>query len=264
MTWLLASRRWTSFSRRSALASHGFRRLGSVRPRRASARQRHRSRSGRNVVGPLLYVGVSPTPLTAAFLAVLSLGGGRRCAAALPVRRVHIWRRLAATLAVGLLSAPLAARGFVEPLVNSTRIPTVAQGTSAVRTRRSCSARSTPDSWAHVRLLAPRDPLGLRPRGAGFHAAGDTGARVVHAQMLVLLAAFAATLEPSPTASRRAASGCCLCLVVVAPDSRQLLAGYADWSRLLGGGDPALALWLVAGGFERLVLAGVSRPERWR
>ncbi len=217
------------------------------------------------LLGPLLYLGVSPTPLTAGCLALLSLGGGLalRGRSARPPRAPS-GGGLVATLAVGLLAAPLAARALVEPLVKLD-----AYSDWSLKARLLYGHGGLLLGALDGRLLgAPyasshrEYPLGLPALEAlSFHAAGETGARVVHAQMLVLLAAFAATLwsllrpHVDPLLL-----GCCLCLLVVAPGLHtQLLAGYADVpvACLWAAASLALVLWLVAGGSDHLLLAGV-------
>ena len=217
------------------------------------------------LLGPLLYVGVSPTPLTAAFLAVLSLGGGLvvRGRSARPPRAPS-GGGLAATLAVGLLAAPLAARALVEPLVKldaysdwSLKARLLYGSGGLLLGALDGRLLGAPYAYSHREY-----PLGLPALEAlSFHAASDTGARVVHAQMLVLVAAFATTLwsllRPHVDALLL---GCCLCLLVVAPGLHtQLLAGYADLpvACFWAAATLALVLWLVAGGSEHLVLAGV-------
>jgi hypothetical protein len=217
------------------------------------------------LLGPLLYIGVSPTPLTAGLLAALSLAGGLavRGRSARPPRAPS-GGGLTATVAVGLLAAPLAARALVEPLVKldaysdwSLKARLLYGHGGLVLGALDTRLLGAPYAYSHREY-----PLGLPALEAlSFHAAGTAGARVVQAQMLVLLAAFAATLwsllRPHVDALLL---GCCLCLLVAAPGLHtQLLAGYADvpvacfWA----AATLALVLWLVAGGSDHLVVAGV-------
>lgn len=216
------------------------------------------------LIGALLYAGVSPTPLVALLLAALSLLAGSVLRPRPRSPRDASGGGALAALAVAVLGTPVVLRALVEPLVKLD-----AYSDWSLKARLlyghgglllgALDQRSLGSAYA----FAHREyPLGLPALEAlGFHAAGTPSARVVHAQLLVLLASFAATvwslLRPRVDALLL---GACLCLLTVAPGLHtQLLAGYADvpLACFWAAAALALVLWLLGDGSDRLVLAGV-------
>jgi hypothetical protein len=215
-------------------------------------------------LGMLVYLGVSPTPAVAALLAGLALVGGLALRPRPSAPRDPSGGGALAALAVAVLGTPLALRALAEPLV---KFDSYSDWSLKARLLYghgglllgALDERSLGPAYA----FAHREyPLGLPALEAlGFHAAGSASARVVHAQLLVLLGSFAATvwslLRPRVDPLLL---GACLCLLVVAPGLHtQLLAGYADVPLACFWALAALALllWVLWDGSDRLVLAGV-------
>jgi hypothetical protein len=212
---------------------------------------------------PLVYIGLSPTPIVAVALAAASLGGGL----AVRGRRVRAPSNVSgggriAALACGILIAPLGARSLFEPLL---RFDAYADWSLKARLLYghggvALGALDSRMLGAPYRASHREYPIGLPALEAlDFHAMAKVDSRVIHLQFVLLLCAFVATvwslLRPHVDPLLL---GACLCLLLVSPALHmQLLGAYADMpvACFWAAAALALALWLAGGPADRLALA---------
>jgi hypothetical protein len=213
------------------------------------------------VLPPLVYCGISPTPLVAIPIAAIVLAAGlaRRRRPRPPVDPSG--SGIAVFLVAALAGVPLIVRAATEPL---TKFDAYADWTLKARIlyghgglltgaldRRSLSAYY---SASHREY-----PLGLPSIEAlDFHFMGSADAQLIHLQSVLLAAAFCGTvwalLRPRVQPVILAAT---LLLLLVAPSLHtDLLAAYADApiACLWAAAALAFGLWLLDDGDDRLLL----------
>ena len=214
---------------------------------------------------PLIYAGLSPTPLVVVAITavVLALGvlvqRGRQRAQ--PEPGGH---GLLAAAIVGVLLLPLALRAAFEPLAKfdayadwSLKAKLLYGHGGLVLGGLDQRASSAFYAVSHREY-----PIGLPALEAlDFHAMGGADAQMIHLQFVVVLAAFMATawslLRPRADAALLAGA---LCLLVAAPSLHtQVLAAYADvpLACLWVAAAVAIGLWLWDGRGDLLALGGL-------
>jgi hypothetical protein len=213
---------------------------------------------------PLLYLGLSPTPLVVAALAALSAAAGlaRRRRARGPAQRDASGHGFAAAAILGLLLTPLTLRAAFEPL---TKFDAYANWT--LKARLLYGHGGLISGGLDTRMLngfygaSHREyPLGLPALEAfDFHVMGGADAQIIHLQFVIILAAFLATawafLRPRAGPALLTVA---LCLLVVAPGLHtQVLSAYADvpLACLWVAAVVALARWLWDGRDDLLIVS---------
>jgi hypothetical protein len=196
------------------------------------------------LVPPLIYAGLAPTPLVVGALAAVTVALG------LTLRRRRRKTEaeagghgLVAAAVVLVLLIPLALRAAVEPLVKFDAYADWSLKAKLLYGHGGLIAGSLdPRTLGHLYAASHREyPLGLPAIEAlDFHAMGGADAQLIHLQIVIVLAAFVATVW-SFLRSRvdPAVLTAAMCLVVVAPGVHtQVLAAYAD--------VPIGCLWVAA------------------
>ena len=217
------------------------------------------------VLPPLLYIGLSPTPLVLGTITLAVLATGMH------VRRRRIGPAFDAS-GGGLLIAAIAAiaalpfvlRAATEPL---TKFDAYADWTLKAKFLYGhgglVAGAFNTDTLSSFYLPSHREyPLGLPAVEAfDFHLMGGVDARMIHVQFVLLAAAFAGTiwslLRHRVTVASLAAT---LLLFGVAPGLHtQVLAAYADVpiACLWAASALAFGLWLIDDGEDRLYLAAI-------
>ena len=214
---------------------------------------------------PLIYAGMSPTPLVVGLIALAVLAVG------ISVRR----RRRKPTLDAsggGLLIAAIAAVAAIPFVLRAASEPLTKFDAYADWTLKATflyghggllSGAFDSDTLSSFYLPSHREyPLGLPAVEAfDFHLMGGVDARIIHLQFVLLAAAFAGTIwsllrHRVPVAPLAAT----LLLFGVAPGLHtQLLAAYADVpiACLWAASALALGLWLIDDGEDRLYLGAM-------
>jgi hypothetical protein len=214
---------------------------------------------------PLIYAGLSPTPLVVAaitalvlMLGVLAWRGRQR---AQPEVAGH---GLLSAAIVGVLLVPLALRAAFEPLAKfdayadwSLKAKLLYGHGGLVLGGLDQRASSAFYAASHREY-----PIGLPALEAlDFHAMGGADAQMIHLQVVVILAAFMATawslLRPHADAALLTGG---LCLLVAAPSLHtQVLAAYADvpLACLWVAAVVAIGLWLWGGRGDLLALGAL-------
>ncbi|MCU1348255.1 MAG: hypothetical protein JWO56_1285 [Acidobacteria bacterium] len=217
------------------------------------------------VFPPLIYLGLSPTPLVGGACTAFVLGLGMLRRRTTGGGGVDLSGQGAVPFVVALIvSAPLLVRASVEPL---TKFDAYADWTLKARIlyghgglvagafdRRSLSALYGASHREY--------PIGLPSVEAlDFHFMGAADSQLIHLQTVLLAAAFAGTvwslLRPRVPPAILSAT---LLLFLVAPSLHtELLAAYADApvACLWAGAGLAFGLWLLGDGHDRLLLGSV-------
>ena len=193
---------------------------------------------------PLIYAGLSPTPVVVAAItaAVLALGVLVRRRRERPQVAPSGHGFLAAAI-VALLLLPLALRAAFEPLVKFDAYANWSLKAKLLYGHGGLVLGGLDDrmSSAFYAVSHREYPIGLPALEAfDFHAMGGADAQTIHLQFVVVLAAFMATAWSllRPRADVALLTGA-LCLLVAAPSLHtQVLAAYAD--------VPLACLWVAA------------------
>jgi hypothetical protein len=212
---------------------------------------------------PLIYAGLSPTPLVVGALAVVALAGGLRRRRP-PVDTDASGGGLLVAAAGALITLPLLLRAATEPL---TKFDAYADWTlkakflyghgglvSGAFDTRTLSAYYLPSHREY--------PIGLPSIEAfDFHLMGGADPLLIHVQFVVLAAAFAGTVW-SLLRHRVGALLLvpALLLFAVSPGLHtQILSAYADApiACLWAAAALAFGLWLLEDGDDRLILGAV-------
>jgi hypothetical protein len=214
---------------------------------------------------PLIYAGLSPTPVVVAAIAAAVLALGvlvrHRRERAQPAPSGH---GLLAAAIIALLLLPLALRAAFEPLVKFDAYANWSLKAKLLYGHGGLVLGSLDDRmWSTFYAVSHREyPIGLPALEAfDFHAMGGADAQLIHLQFVVVLAAFMATawslLRPRADAALLAGA---LCLLVAAPSLHtQLLAAYADvpLACLWVAAALAIGLWTRDGRGDLLVLGAL-------
>lgn len=214
---------------------------------------------------PLIYAGLSPTPLVAGALAAGALLLGtmlrRRRLRAEADESGH---GLLPAAVLALILLPLTLRAAVEPLVKFDAYSDwVLKAKLLYGHGGLVSGALDPGMWSGLYGVSHREyPLGLPAVEAlDFHAMGGADAQAIHLQIVIVLGAFLASawsfLRPRVHPALLTAA---LCLPVAAPSLHtQVLSGYADvpMACLWAMAALMLGLWLREGRGDLLVLSGV-------
>ena len=214
---------------------------------------------------PLIYAGVSPTPLVVAAITAVMLGVGAvargRARRAQPEAGGH---GLLAAAIVGVLLVPLALRAALEPLVKFDAYANWSLKAKLLYGHGGFVLGGLDErmSSAFYAVSHREYPIGLPALEAfDFHAMGGADAQMIHVQFVLMLAAVMATawslLRPHADAALLVGA---LCLLVAAPSLHtQVLAAYADvplaccWVAAV----LAVGLWLQEGRGDLLLLGGI-------
>jgi hypothetical protein len=214
---------------------------------------------------PLVYAGLSPTPIVGIALGVLVLAAGllRRRARAAPTA-AGSGGGLVVFVGAAVVGLPLVVRAAVEPL---TRFDAYADWTLKAKLLYGhgglVAGAFDRQSLSSYYAASHREyPLGLPSVEAlDFHFMGGVDPQLIHLQPVLLAAAFAGTvwslLRPRVSPVILAAT---LLLLIVAPSLHtQLLAAYADApiACLWAGSGLAFGLWLLGDGDDRLALGAL-------
>jgi hypothetical protein len=218
-------------------------------------------------LGPLVYIGLTPTPLAVAALGVLLLAAGlwRRGIGSRSLRRDRRSGGGLAVAAVGLMaSSPLIYRAATEPLIKFDAYADWSLKAKLLYGHGGWLLGAFDvGSLTGLYTASHREyPIGMPAIEAfDFHVMGSADAQLIHLQFLVLLGAFAGTiwslLRPRVSAALLAAV---LFLLFVAPGLHtQLLAAYADVpiACLWAAAALATGLWLLGDGDDLLWLAAL-------
>jgi Dolichyl-phosphate-mannose-protein mannosyltransferase len=214
---------------------------------------------------PLLYAGLSPTPLVAGALAAGALLLGttlrRRRLRAEPDESGH---GLLPAAVLALLLLPLTLRAAVEPLAKFDAYSNwILKAKLLYGHGGLVSGALDPGMWSGLYAVSHREyPLGLPAVEAlDFHAMGGADAQAIHLQIVIVVGAFLASawsfLRPGVHPALLTAA---LCLPVAAPSLHtQVLSGYADvpMACLWAMAALMLGLWLRHGRGDLLALSGV-------
>ena len=214
---------------------------------------------------PLIYAGVSPTPLVVAAITAVMLGAGAlargRARRAQPEAGGH---GLLAAAIVGVLLVPLALRAALEPLVKFDAYANWSLKAKLLYGHGGLVLGGLDErmSSAFYAVSHREYPIGLPALEAfDFHAMGGADAQMIHVQFVLMLAAVLATawslLRPHADAALLVGA---LCLLVAAPSLHtQVLAAYADvplaccWVAAV----LAVGLWLQERRGDLLLLGGL-------
>jgi hypothetical protein len=214
---------------------------------------------------PLVYAGLSPTPIVGIALGVLVLGAGvLRGRARAAASAAASGDGLVVFLGAAVVGLPLVVRAAVEPL---TRFDAYADWTLKAKLLYGhgglVAGAFDRQSLSSYYAASHREyPLGLPSVEAlDFHFMGGVDPQLIHLQSVLLAAAFAGTvwslLRPRVSPVILAAT---LLLLIVAPSLHtQLLAAYADApiACLWAGSGLAFGLWLLGDGDDRLALGAL-------
>ena len=216
-------------------------------------------------LAPLVYIGLTPTPLAVAALGALLLAAGlwRR---GMGSRSLGQDRRSGGGLAVALVglvaSSPLIYRAATEPLIKFDAYADWSLKAKLLYGHGGWFLGAFDvGSLTGLYTASHREyPIGMPAIEAfDFHMMGGADAQLIHLQFLALVGAFAGTiwslLRPRVSAALLAAV---LLLLFVAPGLHtQLLAAYADVPIACLWATAALAtgLWLLGDGDDLLWLA---------
>ena len=226
---------------------------------------------GATALPPLLYAGLSPTPLVAGALAAGALLLGttlrRRRLRAEPDESGH---GLLPAAVLALLLLPLTLRSAVEPLAKFDAYSNWMLKAKLLYGHGGLvSGALDPGMWSGLYAVSHREyPLGLPAVEAlDFHAMGGADAQAIHLQIVIVVGAFLASawsfLRPRVHPALLTAA---LCLPVAAPSLHtQVLSGYADvpMACLWAMAALVLGLWLRHGRGDLLALSG-ARGRRAR
>ncbi|MDX6600656.1 MAG: hypothetical protein QOE87_4543 [Gaiellales bacterium] len=215
---------------------------------------------------PLIYLGLSPTPLVTGTLALAVLLAGylRRRRTPVHATRDASGGGLLVFAIAAAASIPLLVRAASEPLVKfDAYADWVLKARSLYGHGGVFSGAFDTHMLSHYYLASHREyPLGLPAIEAfDFHMMGAADARLIHLQFVFLAAAFGGTvwslLRPRVDARILAAT---LLLFAVAPGLHtQVLSAYADVPTACVWAVSALAfgLWLLGDGEDRLALGAL-------
>jgi hypothetical protein len=217
------------------------------------------------VLPPLLYVGVSPTPIVVAVLAALSLATGSVLARRRPrIDAAPSGGGLWTALIVAVLLAPFTIRAAFEPILKFDAYSDWSLKARLIYGHGGLLLGAfDPHTLGSLYQPGHREyPLGIPVTEAfAFHMAGSASARIIHLQCLAIFLAFAATawslLRPRVDP---AILGAVLCLLAVAPSLHtQILSTYADvpLSAVWALAAISLGLWIAGDGADRLAFATV-------
>lgn len=214
---------------------------------------------------PLIYAGLSPTPIVVAVMTalVLALGVLVRRRRGRPGVAAGGHGFLAAAI-IALLLLPLALRAAFEPLVKFDAYANWSLKAKLLYGHGGLVLGGLDDrmSSAFYAVSHREYPLGLPALEAfDFHAMGGADAQMIHLQFVVVLAAFMATTWSllRPRADAALLTGA-LCLLVAAPSLHtQVLAAYADvpLACLWVAAAAAVGLWLGEGRGDLLALGAL-------
>ena len=214
---------------------------------------------------PLIYVGAAPTPIVLGAIAIATLVAGlarRRGRARPPMDASGSGRAFAAIAAVA--GIPLVLRAVSEPLL---KFDAYADWTLKAKLLYGhgglISGAFDPSTLSSSYAASHREyPLGLPAVEAfDFHLMGGVDARLIHLQLVLLVAAFAGTIwSLTRHRVRPPILAATLLLLFVAPSLHtQVLAAYADVpiACLWAASALAIALWLMDDGEDRLLLGAL-------
>jgi hypothetical protein len=217
------------------------------------------------VLPPLVYAGLSPTPLVGIAVAALVLAAGlqrRRRSLAPPLDASG--GGLAVFVVVAVAGIPLLVRAATEPL---TKFDAYADWTLKAKLLYGhgglLAGALDRRSLATYYLPSHREyPLGLPSIEAlDFHFMAGADAQLIHLQSVLLAAAFAGTVwSLLRHRVRPLILGATMLLLFVAPSLHtQLLAAYADApiACLWAASGLAFGLWLIDDGDDRLALGAL-------
>ena len=218
------------------------------------------------VLPPLIYAGLSPTPVVMGAIAFADAlrGVARRRQRALPAAVDRSGGGFAFAAVAAVAGAPFLLRAASEPLVKFDAYADWTLKAKLLYGHGGLIAGAFDRGTLSSSYVASHReyPLGLPSLEAfDFHLMGSTDARLIHLQFALLVAAFAGTIW-SLTRHRvhPAMLAATLLLLFVAPSLHtQVLAAYADVpiACLWAASALAIGLWLLGDGEDRLLLGAL-------